>query len=131
MYKFGNKSNSKLITADLRLVEIADMVIKIIDHSVLEGHRNEEKQGDMFHKNLSKLEWPNSKHNTMPSKAIDVAPYPIDWNDIARFTQLVGAYKGVALMLGYEIRCGCDWDGDGDIRDQSFMDYPHIEIVDA
>lgn len=131
MYRFGKKSYSNLITADERLIEITSYVIRIIDHSILEGHRNEEKQGDMFHKNLSKLEWPNSKHNAMPSKAIDVAPYPIDWNDIPRFTQLVGAYKGVALMLGYEIRCGCDWDGDGDIRDQSFMDYPHIEIIDV
>jgi len=84
----------------------------------------------MFHKGLSKLEWPNSKHNSLPSRAIDVAPYPIDWKDIARFTQLIGAYKGVALMLGYRIRCGCDWDQDGDIRDQTFMDYPHIEILD-
>jgi len=130
MYKFGRRSQSRLDTCDPRLQEIANEAIKIVDHSILCGHRTEEEQDDAYHKGLSKLQFPESEHNSNPSKALDAAPYPIDWNDIPRFTHLVGIYRGIAAMKGYKLRCGCDWDGDGDIRDQSFMDYPHMEIID-
>ena len=130
MYKFGKRSMINLNTCDPRLIEIALEAIKIIDHTILCGHRNEEAQQDAYHKGLSKLQFPDSEHNELPSRALDAAPYPIDWNDIPRFTLLVGVYKGIAAMKGYKLRCGCDWDGDGDIRDQTFMDFPHMEIID-
>jgi len=66
----------------------------------------------------------------MPSVAVDIAPYPIDWNNIERFAQLGGIIKGIAHTKGVKIRCGFDWDCDGDITDHSFMDWPHIELVD-
>lgn len=130
MYKFGKKSQANLDSADTRLQEVANEAIKIIDHSILCGHRSRDEQDDYFHRGLSKLEFPQSKHNALPSLAIDVAPYPIDWNDTARFTHLIGVYRGIAAMKGYTLRVGCDWDQDGDIRDQTFMDYPHMELVD-
>jgi len=39
MYSFGKKSRSKLDTADPRLIQLAENVIKIIDHSIKFGHR--------------------------------------------------------------------------------------------
>ena len=36
--------------------------------------------------------------------------------------------RGVAYKMGVEIRWGGDWDGDFDLKDQTFMDLVHFEI---
>jgi hypothetical protein len=59
---------------------------------------------------------------------VDAAPYPIDWNNTERFAYMQGLIKGIAMAKGIKIRSGIDWDGDGDITDHSFMDYPHFEL---
>lgn len=135
MYSYGKTSRARLDTCHSDLVTIFNEVIKLVDVSILEGHRGEDKQDEFFSKKLSKLKWPNSKHNSLPSMAVDVAPWPIDWDDTDRFYQVVGIVKGVAHMLyeqgkiTHKIRCGADWDMDGDIRDQTFNDLPHYELV--
>ena len=130
MYKFGTRSKNNLLSCDRRLQEVLDEAIKVIDFTVLCGHRGESEQNKAFHEGRSKLKFPDSEHNEMPSKAVDIAPYPIDWNNIERFAHLIGIVRGIAHTKGYTLRCGCDWDNDGDITDQSFMDWTHIEIVD-
>ena len=129
MYTFGNASQTRINTCLPELQEILNEAIKEIDFTVLCGHRSEAEQNDYFHTGRSKVKFPNSKHNTYPSCAVDIAPYPIDWNNTARFAHLIGLVRGIALMKGYKIRVGCDWDMDGDITDHSFMDYPHIEYL--
>tara|TARA_R110000851_G_scaffold124960_1_gene255566 strand:- start:590 stop:991 length:402 start_codon:yes stop_codon:yes gene_type:complete len=128
-YKFGKTSQARLDTCHPILQELANEVIKHIDFTVVCGHRDEEGQNEAVANKASKVNFPNSKHNSLPSIAIDVAPYPIDWDDIKRFAFLVGIFKGVAIAKGYKIRLGSDWDSDGDITDQKFMDWPHIELV--
>ena len=130
LYRFGVKSAERLATCDVRLQEILNEAIKIVDFSVICGHRDKEAQNMAYYEGKSKLQYPDSKHNTNPSEAVDVAPYPIDWNDTERFAHLIGILRGIAHTKGYKLRVGIDWDMDGDIRDHSFMDYPHIEIVD-
>ena len=129
MYKFGKSSQARLDTCHPKIKEILEEAIQIIDFSVLCGHRGESAQNDAYNSGLSKLQFPQSKHNQMPSIAVDIAPYPIDWNNKVRFAQLGGIIKGIAHMKGIKIRCGFDWDMDGDITDHSFMDWPHIELV--
>jgi peptidoglycan L-alanyl-D-glutamate endopeptidase CwlK len=131
MYKFGTRSKNNLLSCDRRLQEVLDEAIKVIDFTVLCGHRGESEQNKAFHEGRSKLKFPDSNHNEMPSKAVDIAPYPIDWNNIERFAHLIGIVRGIAHTKGYVLRCGCDWDNDGDITDQSFMDWPHIEIIEV
>jgi len=128
-YKYGSKSRAVLETCCPEIQDIMQEVIKIIDCSPLEGYRDEAKQTNAFNEKRSKVQFPNSKHNTNPSLALDVVPYPIDWNNIPRFAQLGGIIKGVALMKGYKIRCGFDWDMDGEITDNKFMDWPHFEYL--
>jgi hypothetical protein len=130
MYKFGKNSQDRLQTCDRQLQEILLEAIKIVDFSILCGYRNKASQDEAYSNNRSRLKWPNSKHNVYPSRAVDVAPYPIDWNDTERFIHLIGIIKGIAFMKGIKIRTGIDWDNDGDIRDHEFMDYPHIELED-
>jgi len=128
-YAFGKRSRQNLDEAHPYLQEIFNEVIKIIDCAVIEGHRDREEQNKLYDIGQSKLRWPRSKHNTSPSLAVDVIPYPVDWNDWDRFYFLAGIVKGVAFKLGYKIRWGGDWDSDNHFDDQSFHDLPHFELV--
>jgi peptidoglycan LD-endopeptidase CwlK len=35
----------------------------------------------------------------------------------------------IAKELGIKVRWGNDWDMDGDLNDQKFIDSPHFELV--
>lgn len=130
MPKFGRTSRNNLSTCHPDLQRLFNEIIKYYDCSVLCGHRSKEEQDKAFHEGRSKVQWPNSKHNGMPSKAADVAPYPIDWNDTKRFYMFVGIVRGFAANMGINIRCGADWDGDMEVKDQNFHDLPHFELLD-
>lgn len=129
-YSFGKSSRKKLETCHPKIQEILNEAIKYVDFSVICGHRSKEEQEDAYHSGMSKVRFPNSKHNKYPSMAVDVAPYPIDWANTERFAFLQGVILGIAMQKGIKIRSGIDWDGDGDITDHSFMDYPHLEIIE-
>jgi hypothetical protein len=60
--------------------------------------------------------------------AVDVAPYPVDWNDKERFYYFAGFVKGVASSLGISIRWGGDWNSDNNLKNQTFFDLPHFEL---
>ena len=128
MAKFGNRSKKRLDTCHPDLIRLFEKVVEGFDNSILCGHRNEFDQNKAFDEKRSKLKFPKGKHNTIPSLAIDVAPYPIDWNDIKRFYFFGGYVKGVAKSMGIKIRWGGDWDSDTLVRDQSFNDLPHFEL---
>ena len=66
--------------------------------------------------------------NANPSRAVDVAPYPIDWSDRERFTYFAGFVKGIASQMGIDIIWGGDWDNDTDLKDNGFDDLVHFEL---
>lgn len=129
MYKYSRRSTSKLLTCHIDLQKIFNEVIKYYDCTILCGFRNRSAQNLAFDEGRSKVDWPGSKHNNNPSNAIDVAPYPIDWEGIKRWYMFVGIVRGVAAMLDIPIRCGADWDGDMIVKDQNFHDLPHFELI--
>ncbi|WKT59121.1 hypothetical protein Q2E61_09290 [Microbulbifer thermotolerans] len=128
-YSFGEVSQSKLATCHEDLQRLLNEAIKVVDFSVICGHRGEAEQTAAVRAGASKVQYPNSKHNSLPSLAVDIAPYPIDWNNAERFAHLQGVVRGIAHVMGIKIRLGGDWDMDGDITDQKFTDWPHIELV--
>ena len=128
MPKFSKKSNAKLNTCDKRLIELFNKVVKKFDCTIIEGHRSKDRQNKLFDEGKSKLQYPNGKHNATPSMAVDVAPYPIDWNDRERFTYFAGYVLGIAYQMGLKIRWGGDWDMDTQVKDNNFDDLPHFEI---
>lgn len=128
MPKYSSRSKSRLATCDPKLQKLFNEVIKHWDCTILEGMRDEETQNEYFRTGRSKLKFPSSKHNSSPSRAVDAAPYPIDWQDIERFRAFGGFVLGVAAALGIKIRWGGDWDGDRSFKDQSFNDLPHFEL---
>lgn len=129
MNKFSNQSLIRLDSADERLQVIFTKVLHIIDCTIIEGHRDKELQNEYFRTGKSKVEYPNGKHNEIPSMAVDVAPYPINWNDKKRFYYFAGIVKAVAFEMGYKLRWGGDWDNDNDLNDQTFMDLVHFELI--
>lgn len=131
---FSKASLKQLETCDLRIQKICNEAIKIIDFVVVEGHRGKEAQNAAFAKGFSKVRYPYGNHNKSPSRAVDIAPYPIDWSSnskaIERFVFLQGVIYATAKRLGIKIRQGLDWDSNQDMRDEKFRDYPHFELVD-
>jgi len=129
MPQFSKKSLQKLATCDPRLQMICHEAIKTIDFTVIYGHRGKEEQDAAYKAKRTQLRWPNSKHNSMPSMAVDIAPVKyagkrvwIDWADTGMFLTLVNLVKEIARERKIEIVCGADW--------KSLRDYPHIELVE-
>lgn len=129
MPKFSQHSRIMLGTVHPGLIRVANEAIKIVDFRVLSGYRGRVVQNDYYESGLSTKPYPESKHNRKPSEAIDVAPYPIDWEDRERFVHLAGIFVGIGHALNLKIRWGGDWDMDSDLRDQQFMDLGHFEIL--
>ena len=126
MASFGRASMKNLSTCDPKLQVLFKEVVKHIDCSVLCGHRTKEEQDALQGFDPP---WPNSKHNSYPSRGIDVAPYPIDWLDTQRFDRFAYFVLGMAVAKGIELRWGGDWDNDYDTDDNEFDDLPHFELV--
>ena len=130
MPSFSIQSNQKLETCVDDLQKLFREVVKHYDCTILVGHRTEEAQNKAFEEGKSKLKFPQSNHNSYPSKAVDVAPYPIDWSDTERFYHFAGYVLATADQLGINIRWGGDWDMDKDFDDQDFNDLVHFEVHD-
>ena len=137
MPTFSKTSLDRLSTCHEDLIIFCTELIKHYDFVVVCGHRGEEEQNEAYAKGNSKLKFPNSKHNTYPSKAVDLAPWEgkIDWGKSQMYF-FAGFALGVAEILykngviKHKIKSGADWDYDQDIDDTSFVDLPHFEIID-
>ena len=90
------------------------------------------EQNSLFEAGASTLRWPDSKHNSIPSKAVDLQPYPYPdyepklWGALG---YIAGRAYAIAAEEGFSIRWGGDWDGDGDTTDQKFDDLFHLELI--
>jgi len=129
MAKFGKRSKERLATCDERLQQVFNEVIKYIDCSVLEGHRSEERQNKLYEEGKTKVRYPKGRHNSKPSRAVDVTPYPVDWADRERQTLFAGFVLGLARGMGIHLRWGGDWNMNFEVKDNRFDDFPHFEII--
>jgi peptidoglycan LD-endopeptidase CwlK len=131
MPTFGERSRKALDSADPKLRLLFDEVIKTVDCSVLCGYRNEADQEAAFAQGFSKVHWPDSKHNNFPSRAVDVVPCPLDWKETRRFYFFAGYVKATADRLGIKVRWGGDFNQDGNLTNDNFVDLPHYELVEG
>ena len=129
MPSFGKASQERLNTCHPDIQRLMNEAIKYVDFSITCGYRNQTDQDAAFAAGNSKLKYPNGEHNKNPSRAVDVSPYPTNWNDSEAFTLLSGYILGIASMMGIKIRLGADWDGDFSILEHSFKDRPHVELM--
>ena len=130
-YRFSRKSLLKLETLhpDLRLLCME--AIKLVDFTVLEGHRSAARQQEVYDQGASKARPGYSLHNRWPSEAVDLAPYPVDWQNRERFTFLAGVIVGIGQARGIGVRWGGDWAMNGDLASNQFDDLVHFELVGA
>lgn len=133
MPRFSIKSDDRLNTCHPLLQELFREVVKDTDCAIIEGHRVRRRQNQLYQQGKSKVKWPDGKHNRMLSEAADVAPYlekvGIPWGDSDQFYFFAGKVKAKADELGIKVRWGGDWDGDGNVSDQSFNDLAHWELI--
>ena len=98
-----------------------------MDFTVICGHRGEMEQNAAYKLGNSKLKFPRSKHNKVPSLAFDFIPFPFrGWNNKEDFIKVANFIKGVAATLKHEgkIDHEIEWGGDW----KSFSDLPHIQL---
>lgn len=124
-YKWGKSSLNNLKTCDQRLQELANMMLarSDFDLTITCGFRGEQEQMDCYNKGTSNAKFGQSKHNTFPSKAIDIVPYPIPkgWNiEDRRWQDMALNAMWCAGKLGFEITWGGSF--------KKLKDYPHFEL---
>ena len=150
-FNLSQKSLDKLVGVDERLQRVVKRAIQLSkqDFMVLEGVRTRQQcmvnygkgrtiaqcvakgvPAQYANPNAAKVTWLNnpfaSKH--CDGKAVDLVPYPVDWNDLKKFDAIAQAMLQAAKELNVPIRWGADWDGDGKPRERGESDSPHFEI---
>lgn len=132
-YKWSNRSLQIRAGLDKRLKKILDEILQHVDITLVSGHRSKEEQERLFREGYSQLQFPQSKHNSYPSLAVDVQPWPYPEKEEELWAAL-GLIAGMAIIIGehygVEIRWGGDWDRDGSVTDNNFDDLFHLEIVE-
>ena len=142
-YVLSKRSLASLEGVDARLVSVAKRAIQITkqDFVIIEGLRTREQMMINYGKgrtaaqlavhgipasyakpNEAKVTWLNDPFasNHASGKAVDVVPYPVDWNDISKFRTIADAFKQAARELGVKLEWGGDW--------SKSKDYPHFEV---
>jgi hypothetical protein len=135
MAKFSKRSLDRLTTCHPDIQKVMNEAIKHFDFAVLSGFRSPKEQLELYKQGrefkdgkwvkvgrvVTNVDGVNtkSKHNHSPSQAVDIAPYPIDWDDIERFEQMAVVVMYCAKKLGIKLIWGGDW---------SMKDYPHFEL---
>jgi len=156
MFNFGKNSLEKINTLDDRLTRVLYRAIEFYNFSVVCGQRDEKAQNEAFRLGMSKLKFPESKHNSSPSKAFDIYPWHAMYRSLTEdlavldriksmsgctveqarvfvreeYCMMAQAIKIAAQLEGIKLRWGGDWDGDTDRLDQTFHDLAHFELTD-
>jgi len=138
----GQRSLSRLDGVHPDLVRVvkraAAMATAEEDFTVLEGVRTPARQRELYAQGRTKpgkiVTWTlKSNHfrnvRTGFGHAVDLAPFPIDWNDHGRFDRLAKLIFRAAAAEGVAIRWGADWDRDGKPRERGETDSPHFELA--
>ncbi|MCK4620716.1 MAG: M15 family metallopeptidase [Desulfuromonadales bacterium] len=129
MPKFSAKSMSILETCRPELQKLCLEVVKTFDCSVISGRRGQLEQEKLFKDGKSNAHWGESPHNYGESFAVDVIPYPVNWEETDRFALFAGYVLRTAEEMGIELKWGGDWDRDYHLSDNRFDDLPHFELV--
>ena len=144
MYKYSDRSKKNLESCDKRIQLICFELIKRFDCSVIDGYRDEIKQTEYYNAipKKSKLQYPNSKHNTQiffphlgysipQSQAFDIIPYPTGFKKLLPFYYMAGEIDAIAYSLKIKIRWGGDFNKDLNFYNDKWLDLAHFAIIDG
>lgn len=108
------------------------------DFTVLEGVRTPARQKELYAQGRTApgpvVTWVMTSNHFVNKKtgfghAVDLCPWPIDWNTPAKFDAISKVMFQAAKDLRVTIRWGADWDRDGKPRERGETDSPHFELV--
>ena len=126
--KLGQRSIDQLKGVNPSLVAVFKRACETMpfDVTVLEGLRSYERQQELLKQGATKVSV--SRH--MSGNALDIAPYPIDWNDLERFQIVAEHMFKAAEELGIVIRWGGTWQRSFSkpVQWAKFLDAPHFEL---
>jgi len=137
-YKWSKTSINKLALVNRQLVMVVNLALSRspFDLTIVEGLRTKELQLHYFTTKKSKTL--NSRHLADPvtslSNAIDIGVFEsgkINWKNISNYKRLAVLMFEAADELNVLIRWGGDWNADGSINDETFLDLVHYEIPAA
>ena len=131
-YSFSKRSLDNQAGVHPDLVKVFNRAIQIStqDFLITEGVRTPERQRELYAQGRTApgkvVTWTlNSNHfknaKTGYGHAMDVVPYPVDWNSEAKFRTIADAIKQAARELGVRIEWGGDWTA-------SNRDLPHWQL---
>ncbi|MBK0063948.1 M15 family metallopeptidase [Acinetobacter sp. S54] len=143
-YILSKLSLSRLEGVHPELVKVVQRAIQLTDQDfmVVEGVRSKEQCYINYGKgrtasqckakgvpikyaqpNLSKVTWLNNPlaSNHVTGQAVDLVPYPVDWNDLKKFQVVANAMQAAAKDLGVKLSWGGNW--------KTSKDYPHFELA--
>ena len=126
-WSYGSRRKLQQLTPSLR--SIVGKVRDKRDISIITAHRGEAEQNAAYKEGMSKIKWPLGKHNSYPSRAVDVQPYP--YNEVSLredLSYIAGLFIAFGESEGVHIRWGGDWDHDGETADNEWDDLFHFEI---
>jgi len=131
MPTFSEFSETNLQTCHKDLQDLFRQVIRYYDCRIICGHRTTAEQQRLYAKgrttpgqivtNCDGLVR-KSRHQTIPSVAVDVVPYPVDWDHEGRFWELAGIVQAFALGMNIKVKWGGHW--------RTFKDLPHYELLE-
>lgn len=152
-YLLGAKSRERLAGVHPDLVKVVERAIELTaqDFMVLEGVRTDKRQRELYGQgrtvvelraagvdaalarpSMQKVTWTLKSNHFKQADgyghAVDLVPYPVDWNTISKFDHIADAMAQASKELGIPIRHGADWDMDGKRRERGESDNPHFEL---
>lgn len=157
MNKLSTSSKKKLATCHPLLQALVAKVLHWVDVGVTAGERGEKTQNALFVAGNSQLRYPDSKHNTSPSIAVDLVIYHPKFGYlyggdeqllyIRRVTGCTVAHARCWIMMqyaelntlmqlearkqGYQLRWGGDWGKPDGFLTTKLVDVFHWEIANA
>ena len=133
MYKLSQRSLDNLDGVHPDLVKVVKRAIQTTkqDFLVTAGLRTTAEQQALYAQGrtkpgsiVTKADGVKNKSNHQAKSdgyghAVDLVPYPVDWNDVSKFKAIANAM----LLAASELRVKIEWGGLW-----KFTDYPHFEL---
>ncbi len=133
MARLGAGSLAQLATCHPDLQRLVREVVRRLpahlDLKVIQGWRSSKEQEAAYASGKSDKKPGESKHERQPSRAVDMALFPVVWKDEVMFGYLAGIVALIAAELGIGVRWGGDWDTDGSTLDHTLRDLDHWELL--
>jgi peptidoglycan L-alanyl-D-glutamate endopeptidase CwlK len=135
MFQLSNRSLSRLQDVNPQLIKIILLAIKRtpVDFGVawMGGKRTPEEQNQLFKEGYSKCDGYEKISKHQLGNAVDLNVF-VDSKLIENKEMLclvAGVMFACANEMNVNIRWGLDWNRNGDIRDNTFNDIYHFELI--